>query len=140
MSSILPLLIQMPILIGLYWVITEINDPSNFYHLYSFFANFDPTDISTDFYGIHLDGVGGVVGIIMALVLGFIQWVQAKLSFVYQAKKTPPKNTETKKDETGPEAIFDPEIMQKMMLYFFPLMIAGTSYFFPHGVSLYWFI
>lgn len=143
MSSILPLLIQMPILIWLYWVITEINDPSNFYHLYTFFKDFNPTEISTYFYGIHLDAVGGVVGGIMAILLGAIQWIQAKLSFVYQAKKTPEKSKEmeVKKPEEGtPEAIFDPEMMQKMMLYFFPLMIAGTSYFFPHGVGLYWFI
>jgi len=35
MGSIAPMFIQMPILIGLYWVISQINDPSNFYHLYS---------------------------------------------------------------------------------------------------------
>jgi YidC/Oxa1 family membrane protein insertase len=142
MSSILPLLIQMPILIGLYWVITEINDPSNFYHLYSFFKTFNPTEISTHFYGVHLDAVGGILGLLIALTLGTIQWIQAKLSVTYQAKKTPKTEIvkkEQKEDEI-PEFALDPEMMQKMMLYFFPLMIAGTSYFFPHGVGLYWFI
>jgi membrane protein insertase Oxa1/YidC/SpoIIIJ len=58
LASIIPLLIQMPILIGLYWVILEINMPSNFYHLYSFFKDFDPTQIVTVFYGLELSQVG----------------------------------------------------------------------------------
>ena len=58
MGSILPLLIQMPILIGLYWVVSQINDPSNFYHLYSFFKDFDPTQIVTQFYGLELSQIG----------------------------------------------------------------------------------
>jgi YidC/Oxa1 family membrane protein insertase len=34
----------------------------------------------------------------------------------------------------------DPAVMQKMMLYFFPLIIGISAYFFPIGVGLYWFI
>ncbi len=70
MGSIVPLLIQMPILIGLYWVVSQINDPSNFYHLYSFFRDFDPTQIVTRFYGLNLAHVGGWIGAGFALVLG----------------------------------------------------------------------
>jgi membrane protein insertase Oxa1/YidC/SpoIIIJ len=32
------------------------------------------------------------------------------------------------------EAIMDPELMQKMMLYMLPVMLAVSSYFFPLGV------
>ncbi len=49
MGSCLPLIIQMPILIGLYWVISGISDPSNFYHLYSLFTAFDPKNINAHF-------------------------------------------------------------------------------------------
>ena len=49
MGSCLPLLIQMPILIGLYWVISGITDPSNFYHLYGAFKDFQPSQIVTTF-------------------------------------------------------------------------------------------
>lgn len=69
LGSIIPLLIQMPILIGLYWVISQINDPSNFYHLYSFFQDFNPRDIVTEFYGLHLAQVGGAIGLVFALAL-----------------------------------------------------------------------
>ncbi len=83
MGSCLPLLIQMPILIGLYWVISGANDPSNFYHLYPFFSSFDPTSVVSLFYGLDLQHIGGTIGILFALALGLIQWIQAKLSFTY---------------------------------------------------------
>ncbi len=92
MGSCLPLLIQMPILIGLYWVVSGISDPANFYHLYSFFADFDPTRVSSYFYGLHLEKIGGLVGLIFAIVLGGIQYIQAKLSFAYNP--TPAKERE----------------------------------------------
>lgn len=135
----------MPILIGLYWVISGISDPSNFYHLYSIFADFDPTKVSSYFYGLHLEQIGGTIGLIFALVLGGIQYIQAKLSFAYNP--TPAKEREipasagmTKKEGEAPEMALDPAMMQKMMLYMFPVMIAVSSYFFPLGVGLYWFI
>lgn len=132
----------MPILIGLYWVVSQINDPSNFYHLYSFFAHFDPTQIVTEFYGLHLAQVGGILGLVFALVLGGLQYIQARLSFAYTDKKKAkePEVAIVKKDDEAPEFALDPAMMQKMMLYFFPVMIAVSSYFFPLGVGLYWFI
>lgn len=139
-GAFVPLLIQMPILIGLYWVISEINDPSNFYHLYSFFSHFNPTDIVTFFYGFHLDSVGWIMGIVLALTLGFTQWVQAYMSMKHTKKKESPKKEEEKKSDDALDMTLDPAIMEKMMLYFFPLMIGVTSYFFPLGVWLYWFI
>ncbi len=138
-GSCLPLLIQMPVLIGLYWVISGITDPSNFYHLYSFFKDFDPTSINTFFFGIDLRGVGGTLGIIAGIILGATQWVQAYLSFKYNTPAKKPKKEEKKKsDDEMPQ--LDPEMMQKMTLYFFPLMLGVTAYFFPLGVALYWFV
>ena len=136
MGSCLPLLIQMPILIGLYWVVSGINDPSNFYHLYDFFKSFNPRDINAHFLGLDLQKVGGVIGLIFAIILGAIQYIQAKLSFTYN----PPTKPEEKKENEASEMALDPAMMQKMMLYMFPVMIATSSYFFPLGVGLYWFI
>ncbi|MBP9779317.1 membrane protein insertase YidC [Candidatus Gracilibacteria bacterium] len=139
-GAFVPLLIQMPILIGLYWVISEINDPSNFYHLYRFFSEFNPTAIATYFYGLHLDSVGGTMGIVLGGILGITQWLQAYMSMKHTKKHESKKEIEEKKEGEAPEIALDPEVMQKMMLYFFPIMIAVTSYFFPLGVGLYWFI
>lgn len=141
MGSCLPLIIQMPILIGLYWVISGITDPSNFYHLYSIFTDFEPSSIVTLFFGLNLSQVGGITAIVFGIILGFTQWVQAYMSFHYTTK-TKKENPESKKDiEPGSaEAILDPEMMQKMMLYMLPVMLAVSAYFFPLGVGLYWFI
>lgn len=131
----------MPILIGLYWVISGITDPSNFYHLYSAFKDFQPSSIVTDFLGLNLSQVGGYMAIIFGLILGFTQWLQAYMSTMY-IKKGKEVAIEPKKEKDGEslEAIFDPELMQKMMLYMLPVMLAVSAYFFPLGVGLYWFI
>lgn len=86
MGSCLPLLIQMPILIGLYWVVSGITDPSNFYHLYRVFADFQPSSIVTTFLGLNLSQVGGFMAVVFGLILGFTQWVQAYMSTQYTAK------------------------------------------------------
>ncbi len=70
MGSCLPLLIQMPILIGLYWVISGITDPSNLYHLYPIFESFQPSNIVTTFFGLNLSQIGGITAIIFGLILG----------------------------------------------------------------------
>lgn len=140
MGSCLPLLIQMPILIGLYWVISGANDPSNFYHLYRWFTDFNPANIDSNFYGLDLQHVGGVIGIAFALALGAIQWVQAKLSFSYNPPAQKDSKEIEKKEGETPEFALDPAMMQNMMLYMMPVMIAVSSYFFPLGVGLYWFI
>lgn len=130
----------MPILIGLYWVISEITDPSNFYHLYSIFGDFNPSVIVTSFLGLNLSQVGGTMAIVFGLILGFTQWVQAYMSTQYTAKKKDTSEPKKEVDPTSMEAALDPELMQKMMLYMLPVMLAVSAYFFPLGVGLYWFI
>lgn len=70
LGSCLPLLIQMPLLIVLYWIVLGITDFSNYYYLYSFLKDFDITKIDTVFFGIHLLSIGGITGIILALAVG----------------------------------------------------------------------
>lgn len=49
LGSCLPLMVQMPILIVLYWVIIGIDDPTNAYFLYPFLSHFSPSEIATVF-------------------------------------------------------------------------------------------
>lgn len=135
MGSCLPLLIQLPILMTIYWVIMGITDVSNFYHLYSFFKDFDISAIQTMFFGVNLLQVGGTFGIAMGILLAVTQWLQSYLSFKNQPKI---KKPEKKADDAMPS--IDPEFMQKMMLYFFPIMIGVSGIFFPLGLGLYWWI
>lgn len=141
MGSCLPLLIQMPILIGLYWVVSGITDTSNYYHLYSVFQNFDPRNINSFFYGLDLKHVGGIVGGIFALALGGLQYIQAKLSFGYNnATKKDASIEESKTEALASEFAVDPDMMKNMMLYMMPVVMAVSSFFFPLGIGLYMFI
>jgi YidC/Oxa1 family membrane protein insertase len=141
MGSCLPLIIQMPILIGLYWVISGITDASNFYHLYSFFSDFNPKDINAHFLWLNLLQIGWVTAVIFGIALAAVQYLQAKLSFAYQPPTPKKEEKKVALSEGGtPEFALDPDMMKKMMLYFFPLTIAVSAYFFPLGVGLYWFI
>ena len=138
----------MPLLIVLYWVVLGITDFSNNYYLYSFLANFDISKINTTFFGIHLLSIGGITGIILALAVGGAQWFQIKLSLpkeddVAKLEKMEKKIIEKKNgkySETEPSFMPDPSVMNKFMLYGMPLMIAGSTYFFPAGVGIYWLI
>lgn len=54
------------------------------------------------------------------------------------------KTIEKKEDGTfasiDPENPLNPEMINKMMIYTMPLMIAVSTYFFPAGLGLYWFV
>lgn len=148
LGSCLPLLIQMPLLIVLYWVVLEITLLSNYYYLYSPLASFDISKIDTVFFGIHLLSIGGITGIILALAVGGAQWLQIKLSLpkeddVAKLEKLEKKIIEKKNGkytETEPSFMPDPSVMNKFMLWGMPIMIAGSTYFFPAGVGIYWLI
>ena len=70
LGSCLPLLIQMPLLIVLYWVVLGITETSNYYYLYPFLADFDISKIDTVFLGIHLLSIGGIAGIGLGIIVG----------------------------------------------------------------------
>lgn len=81
------------------------------------------------------------MAIIFGIILGFTQWVQAYMSMQHTKKsKDSSKEIALPKDPNSLEAALDPELMQKMMLYMLPIMLAVSAYFFPLGVGLYWFI
>jgi YidC/Oxa1 family membrane protein insertase len=133
LGSCLPLLIQTPILIVLYWVLISIQDHSNFYYFYAFFKSFDITVINPFFIGVNLLELGGIFGIILSLVVGIAQYIQIWLS---QRGKP-----DTPKVEQDPNSFMpDPDLMNKFMLYGLPIMITISTFFFPHGVGLYWLI
>lgn len=65
LGSCLPLLIQTPILIVLYWVLSSIQDHSNYYYLYPFFQTFEVSKINHLFLGMDLLAIGGVAAILL---------------------------------------------------------------------------
>lgn len=141
LGSCLPLLLQMPILIVLYWVIDGIGDPTNSFFLYPFLSNFDPSMVSTQFLGMELKAIGGVAGFLLAmLVMGFT-WLQIKLSLARTPESQAPQVFEKKDDGTlVAESPLDPRAMNAFMLWGMPVMIGVSTYFFPAGVGVYWLI
>lgn len=159
-SGCLPLIVQFIILIALYRVfISGIHLDSS--QLYSWVPH--PTNFSTSFLGlfdlgqkaaeVHLgklirfDSSGftllNIGGIILAFMAGIAQYVQTRMTVAIQAKRkteeteeVSEQSQEDKKNDGGMPDMT--EMMNKQMLYFFPLLTIYIGLSFPAGLALYW--
>lgn len=122
-GSCLPLLMQFPILIALFYVIRGGLNPDYMHLLYTHYQGFEPEKIHTLFLGI-LDLTKPNL-YVLPLLIGGLQFLQLKLA---QVKK--PKNKDTKPNEL--------EAANNMMQYIMPVMIAVFTATLPAGVGLYW--
>ncbi len=119
-GSLLPTLVQFPLLIALYSVFRRGFDPGELVNLYSFMKN--PGTIKTSFLGI-IDL--SHPNLIIAVVAGIFQFIQTKTMI-----KTPFK-------AEGKEVDFS-RIMQKQMTYFFPFLTVMILLGLPSALGLYW--
>jgi YidC/Oxa1 family membrane protein insertase len=126
LASCLPILIQLPILIALYWVMQDGLASANLsQELYSFVPN--PGKLNAKSFGF-LDL--SKPSIVLSLLAGIAQFLQAKT----MSRKQPPKQAgEGGKDENMMA------IMNKQMLYFMPAMTVIIGISLPSGLTLYWF-
>lgn len=124
-ASCLPLIIQLPILIGFYWVLSAGLKSQNFEILYPFIHN--PGTIKTLAFGF-LDL--SRANIILAVLAGAAQFWQTKML----PMQPPVVKGEGSKDE-GITAM-----MNKQMLYMMPLMTVFIGAGLPAGLTLYWLI
>lgn len=132
MSSCLPMLFQMPFLIGIYYIVREGLSPHLDYLLYNVQGGFDLSIVDSVFFGLNLDLPGPIL---LAIAVGAAQWGAVKLSLV--AKKRKEKKSDkpvVKKEGMGGQM----EQMNKVMLWVMPAMIAFFATSFPAGVSIYW--
>ena len=135
------LLIQMPIIIVLYQIIINITSIRNEFHLYSFLPEFHISQIDYNFFWIDLLASWGITWLILAWVIWAIQFVQIKLSFAKLPKPDKWLVLEKKEWEKDYNSLMpDPEVMQKFMLYWLPVMVAIFTYIFIAGVAIYWWI
>ncbi|MDP4008723.1 MAG: YidC/Oxa1 family membrane protein insertase [Candidatus Peregrinibacteria bacterium] len=128
LGSCLPILLQFPVLIGLYYAVREVALGGSPYSLYEFQSNFDFASIDTMFLGI-LDLANKNL-IALPIIIGLLQFAQMRLTF--SMKKTPASTTPKK------EGMPDMQSMNKTMSYTMPLMIAFFTASLPAGVGLYW--
>lgn len=118
LSSCLPLLIQLPILIALYQVFIQSLNGQALNGIYSFIPR--PEAINPMF--LHWINLGHV-NIIMAVVAGLLQYLQSRLML--------PKQKPT--DATA-------KMMQYQTLYFLPAVTIFIGAKFPAGLTLYWIV
>ncbi len=126
-SGCLPLFIQVPIIIGLYWVFKDLKIDASL--LYSFVAT--PTALNLHFFFFDL----AAKSVLLAAAAGFTQYIQTDLSLGRQ-NLTPavPLNKDSK-----PSFQEDfQKSMQVQMRYVLPVMISFIAYHTAAAVALYW--
>lgn len=129
LSSCLPLLIQFPILIILYYVFQSGLDTSRFDLLYSFTPH--PQTINTLFLGINL----AHPNLILAVIAGILQFVQTK-QITSQTKKT----TASESSNKGEFANQMQNIMGTQMVYIMPIFTIIIAMKLPAALPIYWII
>lgn len=137
------LIIQMPILIVMYNIISNITSLSNEFYLYTGMQDFHISQIDYNFFGLDLLAAGGVAGLLLALSVAFVQFFQVKLSLMHKNKDAEKAEIvlEKKKWETGYSSMMpDPDMLNKFMLYGMPAMVAVFTFSLAAWVWLYWWI
>jgi len=154
-SGCLVFLIQLPLFIGLYNALARVvNNGGDFATLknindmlYSAWLHVDGINIS--FLNFNLSKTPadwktwGWWYLLVPVVTALLQLYQAYLSGktlqpAKPAQKTYEMDKDGKKIEKKDDAQEMQQMMQKQMLYLFPLMIGWMSYRFPIGLALYW--
>ena len=128
-ASCLPLLIQLPILIALYWVFSSSLNANTVAqtlqdNLYPFVSN--PGSINPiTMYVFNLAAASPV----LAVLAGVAQYLQAR---TMMKKNTQPVSADTKTADMT-------SMMNKQMLYFMPILTVVIGLGLPAGLTLYWF-
>lgn len=138
LSSCLPLIIQLPVLIALYQAFfrglqvdatTGLLTADQIGHLYSFLATMYRTiPIDTNMFGIL--NLSANHNIILAILAGAATFFQAK---TLQAKRAAVRTPGSKDEDMS-------AMINRQMLYLMPAMTVVFGYQFPAGVTLYWLV
>ena len=126
-SGCLPILIQMPIIIGLYWVFWKGLDVVDSGILYAFVQSPGTLDMHFLFFDL------AAKSIILAVLAGGSQFFQTRLSLGAAQPATPAQE--------GKQATFQEDFaksMQMQMRYILPVMIGFIAYTTSGAVALYW--
>ncbi|MCB9798854.1 membrane protein insertase YidC [Candidatus Nomurabacteria bacterium] len=126
LGSCLPLLIQLPVFLALYWVLRDGLTGGGFESLYSFVPK--PESVDPLFLGF-LDLSKPVLA--LGVLAAGAQYFQAKM---FTKKRAPKVAGEGAKDEDMAA------VMNKQMTYMMPIITLFISFSLPGGLLLYWFL
>lgn len=128
LQSCLPMLIQFPILIGLFYAIQDGAHLALSRHLlYPIYQDL-PWTFGVRFLWFDLTRPDWYV---FPVLLVLLQYLQMRLSFEHARKKS-------EKEGKAQTMSKDQAMQQKMMLYALPIMVGVFAFQFPAAVSLYW--
>lgn len=131
LSSCLPILLQLPILIALYSVVNGGLSPDRSALIYDFMPAFSLHEIDPIFLGFDLLTRSVIV---LPIIVGGLQFIQMQLMQAKQKKKKA-----TQKEGAAPKPMQNEmEMANKMMKYIMPVMIAVFTAQLPAAVGLYW--
>ncbi|MFH1621333.1 MAG: YidC/Oxa1 family membrane protein insertase [Patescibacteria group bacterium] len=132
-SSCLPLLIQMPIFIGLFRALNDGLTSHSLNLLYPFVAN--PGTVNNMMFGLVDLSKPNVV---LAVLAAGVQFIQSRQIMKKPSPASPPPpevaGSEGAKDESMAA------IMNKQMLYIMPLVTVFIGISLPGGLTLYWLV
>jgi len=136
------LIIQMPILLVIYNILININSLKNEFYLYAPLSNFSISQIDFNFFGLDLLASGWIAGLILALSVAAIQYVQVRLSLAWRldADKTWVVLEKKKGEKDYSSMMPDPDMMNKFMLYGMPLMVWIFTFSLAAWVGVYWWV
>ena len=127
LSSCLPVLIQLPFLLGIYWALRAVVAGTSFELLYAFVPH--PGTLKTVAFGFLPLASGSIA---LALAAGLAQWWQARMLI----QSRPPAAVAAKggKDEDMMAMV------NKQMMFMMPIMTVVIGAGLPAGLTLYWFV
>lgn len=133
-SSCLPLLLQLPVFIGLYRALSVGLSSKSLDLLYPFVAN--PSHIDPTFLGIFDLTTPNYILAILAALIQFVQTKQILKPPAATIAPPPPevRGSEGAKDESMAAT------MNKQMTYIMPVVTAVIGFSLPGGLTLYWMI
>ncbi len=131
LGSCLPLLLQFPILIALFWVVKGGLNPDNTYLLYTTYGDFSFSNITTVFLGLDLLKINLYV---LPLIIGLLQFGQMKLA-MYQKGKKKGGSSAAGGAGGGPKEM---AMASNIMMYAMPVLIAIFTAQLPAAVGVYW--
>lgn len=146
-AGCLPMLIQLPIIWGLYGVLNSTVRATSIHEINKALY-FDGLKLNTlwdtSFFGLPIDkspsellSTVGPLILLIPIITGALQFVQSKMMFKPASVKSPSGKSVANKEKKPASGDFA-AAMQTQSLYVFPVMIGFFANTFPIGLSLYW--
>lgn len=152
MSSCLPMLLQLPVLLGVYHIVQDGLSPHLRFWLYPFQAAADLAGVNPLFlgYNLQLTPIGALdwavfdtrwLYLLIPAIVAVTQWFAIRMSLTRTQKQNEKNPTKPAKKDDKPAHDMAAQMQQMtgMMQWLMPGMIAFFTATFPAAVGLYWF-